>query len=521
MTPATEIKTGAPVPKGRRTVALLQEAIESGKSAAITQVIQLIQEITARADTISVGQLADLISRDLATMTKVLGVANTIGYNPTGAEVTTVNQAIHTIGFDKIRNLAMALLLLESAEQGSGIRERQQVAAQALASGTFAQALMEQRGGADPEQAFVCAALRNYGQLLLANFLPEDYARARQLVEEGKKTMDAACRETFGLAPLDVAYEILSLSQVAKSLLATLRPTTQDLIKSKYHTSAELLVVVSDFAAQFCDKAASKPWEGDQLKAEAARMARDFGVAVSLPEEEFETVFERAERKLNSFGQAQGLKVFSSPLIHKFCRTVGSFSGGELPKKGKPAASRTPAAVVPAASSGSNIDQWISMLGDAGSGVRPTLQNALVGVVELLFKELRLAQCVVFLRDDILPTWSARVGRGPLFESIRSQPLLSIDSRNVFTICLTRGEDVLIQAPNEPSIRKYLPDWLRSHVEGHPLLLLSLRDSDGTFGVICAVGENEKSVSLTSQLAEPLKALRSSLAGLSRSDIAA
>ncbi|HAM73393.1 MAG TPA: hypothetical protein DCM86_17305, partial [Verrucomicrobiales bacterium] len=116
-------------PLGKKTINSLTEGLESGKSAAVSQVIRLIQDITSKVDTISVDQLADLISRDLATMTKVLGVANTIGFNPTGSEITTVHQAIQTVGFEKIRNIAMALLLLDSAEQGAAGREKQQVAA--------------------------------------------------------------------------------------------------------------------------------------------------------------------------------------------------------------------------------------------------------------------------------------------------------------------------------------------------------------------------------------------------------
>lgn len=497
-------------PKTRRTIATLQDAMESGKSAAITQVIQLIQEITAKADTISVSQLADLVSRDLATMTKVLGVANTLGYNPVGAEITTVQQAIQTVGFEKIRNIAMALLLMESAERGEVGKHKQDVAALALASGIMAQALSEQCSNIDPEQAFVCAALRSYGHLLIVNFLPDAYAQAKALTPG--ITWDAACREVFGLTTLELAYELLSSAQLAKGILSTIRTVPKELTESKFHSPSELLLIASDFSNRFCALAAEKAVDGEQLKAEATRMARQYGAALSLDEAAMATLFERTEKRLQGFGQAHGLKMFNNPLIKRLANIPAPKAATKAPASPDTKTLRKP-------NDGDlKFQELISQWG-ANGGRMVSLEEALTQVLQLLHDELKLVQSVIFLRDEILPTWSARLGRGSLFESIRGQSLLSLDSRNVFTICLSRGEDVLVQSPNEPSIRKYLPDWLKSKVEGNPLLLLSLRNGQETFGVICAIGNREQSIGLTSRLAEPLKALRKALAGMTRTEI--
>ncbi len=501
----------------RRTIARLVEGMDSGPSAAITQVIQLIQEITAKADTISVDQLSELVGRDLAAMTKVLSVANTIGFNPSGAEVSTVHQAIQTIGFDKVLNIAIALLLLESCESGAAGKEKQNVSALALASGTLAQAILEQRGGADPDQAFVCAALRSYGQLLLVNFLPEEFQRARDLQTDSKQIWDSCCRGVFGLSSLQTGLEMLSLSQVSKSLLNTLRPVSLDLVNSKIHSSADLLLIVGEFSTRFCEQVASGTGDLSQMKKQALQLAGQYGVGLALDEAALDEIFERTERKLSSFGKAHGLKGFSSSLIKRLV------SGGTKSAShgSRDAPTSCGAAASLSGTEGRGLQRMILQLGLESGGPRPSLQDALAPVLEMLHEELNLAQSVVFLRDEILPTWSARVGRGTLFTSIRSQPLLSTESKNIFTICLVRGEDVLIQSPNEPSIRKYVPEWLLRPAKDHPLLLLSLKDSTGTFGVICGLAASERSLGLTSQFAAPLKELRTALASLDRVDIAA
>ena len=106
-------------------------------------------------------------------------------------------QAIHTVGFEKIRNLTVALLLLENAESSGSGNLAPSVAALALASGLMAQTMVEKTGTGDPDQAFVCTALRNYGRLLLANFIPDRYRQAQELAV--KAGWDAACRQVFGL----------------------------------------------------------------------------------------------------------------------------------------------------------------------------------------------------------------------------------------------------------------------------------------------------------------------------------
>ena len=498
----------------KKTVRSLLDAMTESHSAAIAQVSQLIQAITSKADTISIDQLADLVSQDLTTMTRLLTVANTLGYNPGGAEVTTLPQAIQTVGFEKIRNVAMALLLLESAEKSNVAGEKQSVAAHALASGVVAQSVLERLGGADPEQAFVSAALRSYGQLLLVNFLPDDYLRAKQLTSD--MDWDCACLEVFGLTSLGVAHDVLEASQLSKSLLNTLCPIDHDLLKAPVVPPTQVLSMVSDYASRLCDWVSKTGGSRDEMKAEAVRLACEYGPALPLVDSDMDQILDRTRKALGSFGQAYGLQGFKSPLIERLGKqpeTAPKRSAAEAPKA--PVPKKGPLAP------GDELRQMVLRLYDPDPTHSLTLKQALAQSLEILHRELRLSQSVVFLREARASAWTAKLGRGELFNATRSQPLLSAESRNIFTICLTRGEDVIIQSPDQPSIRKHIPPWLQPYVVGQPLMLLSLRDGADTYGVICAVGENVHSISLTSQFAQPLRDLRTRFAGLNREEVAA
>ncbi|HQF40494.1 MAG TPA: HDOD domain-containing protein [Opitutaceae bacterium] len=108
-----------PSPLASQTIARIQQALRSNEAASLPEVIKLIEELSDRAFSISVQELADLISRDTMVTAKVIQAANTFGYNPFGHTVTTVTQAIHVVGFNKIRNLALSMLLIEKALHGS------------------------------------------------------------------------------------------------------------------------------------------------------------------------------------------------------------------------------------------------------------------------------------------------------------------------------------------------------------------------------------------------------------------
>jgi len=135
--------------------------------------VQLIQALSAKAREISVTDLAEIVQKHVTVMAKVIAVANTLGYNPSGIEIGTVSQAIQVIGFERIRSLVTSLILVHDAVDATAAMDQRDTAMLALCSGLVAQQVSRDRGTPDPEQAFVAASLRNFGRLLLATYLTD------------------------------------------------------------------------------------------------------------------------------------------------------------------------------------------------------------------------------------------------------------------------------------------------------------------------------------------------------------
>ena len=220
-----------------RTVARVREALTHRDTACVAQVLEVVQEMTNKAEHLSVQDLAELIGRDLTTVAKIMRAANCLGYNPSAVDVTTLPEAIGVIGFETIRNLVISLLLIENAEKRFGADESHDVAAVALSSAMTAQVIVQRMSGMSSEQAFVCGALRHYGKLLLSTFLPDEFLDAQELAKE--RPAEAAYQEVFGLTPLEVGRRILSESNLSKVIQHALQPAPPEMIRSKKLNDAD------------------------------------------------------------------------------------------------------------------------------------------------------------------------------------------------------------------------------------------------------------------------------------------
>jgi hypothetical protein len=125
---------------------------------------------------------------------------------------------------------------------------------------------------------------------------------------------------------------------------------------------------------------------------------------------------------------------------------------------------------------------------------------------------LQLTHCLIFLKDTGSPLFSGRVGAGSLFDQVRGRPLLDPHKADIFHAALTQGEDVLIQNINDPKIWPLIPDWLRAVGQNRTLILLPIRNDEGTFALILGVSELLLPLELAGRFKQQLKFLRDHVA---------
>ncbi len=507
--------------KARQTVAAIEAALESNETTAIAEIIQIIHTLAARAFKISIPELSQLIGRDPTITEKVISAANTLGFNPHATPISTVSQAIHTIGFEKVRNLTISLMLTQNAGHWRNTPEQREMAAIAVCSGMLAQTLVQQRESSiDDELAFVCASLRNYGKLLLASFLIDDFRAARMRAESEDE--ETAFREVFGIGPLALGQEILQKSTLPKSITTALRPVGLETLLRPPAGPADEALFAAELSSRLCAVAFDERIGPDQfnhaLMDVLSRFQRSFPVGLETVNQAFLSV----EMQLSQLNRVIGIRDELSPAT---VRLLARAAGEPLPLRPKLPPRRMLAPLSPddvrllaAAEAEATFQTTLARIKDEQeTKERVDLKAIYTAAARAVLDTLQLSSCLVFLPEQMEPDkFSARYGLGPLFEKSKNRPLISPRNRDVFAICLARKEDILIQDSKTGKVSSVIPEWINAAARINSFIALPVVAGPRLFALIVGCAAENAIVSPSEDDLRRIRLLRSELAHVQR-----
>ncbi|MBI1842337.1 MAG: HDOD domain-containing protein [Verrucomicrobia bacterium] len=520
MSPIKESQTRAALADA--TLARVRSGIEEGQVPVISQIVRIIREISEKADSMSVQDLADIISQDPTTMQRIVSIAGTLGYNPGGAEITSILQAIGLVGFERIRNLAISVMLLENVEQQCGAETNKELAGLSLSSGLVAAGLCGRGAGVEPDLAFLCGALRTYGRMLMATFMNEEYSKAMASIG-ATGSGDGPFLELFGLSPLDLVRELLSGMQLPPMILKTLQEIPEETRSSLNGSPTGSLMLVADLGLRIADVLATQPLDPDDFERKISEITKGYPEAYQMTSAEAGGLVRDVATKISGFQHAGKYNSGRVVLFERIeCLAEGRTPPAPFhPKERTPASSpnshetprQTPGKPEPRTQA-----ELLKFAREEIERVLKAPRPDLEGVFELLLRTMQAAfdlrSCLIFTRETGTASFGLRSGVGPLASGAGARLRIQAGQRDVFGVPLTRGEDVLIQDPNEPRMRAFVPEWLRRPGECLPFMLLPLKDAQGTFSLVCAVCRTSQSFAVLSQAHDDLHLLRAALSAL-------
>lgn len=257
-----------------RTLERASAAMQTARIACLPEIVKLLNTLAANTDEVSVIELAEIIQNDPVVMAKVVHAANTYYYNPNAVSVSNVVQAIHVIGFERIRSLAMSLMMAEQVSRGQTAEEQRAVAAQALASGCLAQSIAQNRMLLDKDRAFVCGCMRNFGHMIMASCMSEEYRLAKTAAHA--ESEDASYRRIFGLTPLDLGYQLLQAANLPEEILVTLRALPPAALATPDPKPDERMLAVCEFADRLAALSCGSALSADEFVERSTELARHY-----------------------------------------------------------------------------------------------------------------------------------------------------------------------------------------------------------------------------------------------------
>jgi len=192
-----------------------------GELPPLPQVATRVIRISADSDT-STDQLQNLIRTDQALTSQILKVANSAMFGRM-REVTTLTQAILTLGFSTTRSVVLASSVKNLFTRGPvGLQERilwEHALVTALTGSAFSKAMRFPIA----EEVFLAGLMHDIGKSVMILKFPESYgALLRRLQEEGGDGLSLEL-DTFGFDHAMVGEALLASWNIAEGIEAVAR----------------------------------------------------------------------------------------------------------------------------------------------------------------------------------------------------------------------------------------------------------------------------------------------------------
>ncbi len=539
----------------QQTLERARSVLESGRGAALPELLKLIETLSLNLAEVTVSELAELIEKDAVVLTRVIAVANTLAHNPGIAPLATLSQAIHQIGYNRIRTIAVSLMLLETAG-ASNSPEQREAAAIALGAGLVAHGLAASRGTHDPELAFACAALRNFGRIIMAAASPE---HAREAVRRARTVPDAdAHRAVFGLTPVDLSRQLLARGRLPDEVLRTLRDYDPESLGGTASTFDSRLIGLTDLGGRLALLALDARDGPEAFKRKAAELYRRFARIVPDAAEHAKPALLHADQRLASFARCNGIRTLPTLSLGRFRRRLDDLlpAGARAAETEIETALHSEPHTLPAATLIPPADATIHDEPPLRTDPRPPLpispsdssaaaaaeppaptapwDRELVASSVFHARPLESAPpdpwhaaltaardtakatlCSAFLPSpDGLSYSLAQRSEWPVAASQRAAATSHTGERSVFGVCLSRLEIVVIHDTRDRSISPYLPVWWREfpHAPG-AFALIPVRDGAFVRALLLIGWPEPRRISLTSEQVAVLDQLARSALG--------
>lgn len=189
---------------------------------AFPQSVQKILELT-RDVNCSPKDLVQVIDKDPVVTVKVLRVVNSAYYS-LPKQITSINHAVVYLGFNTIKNLALSIAAIGMlpAENAAGF-DGQQYLLHSLATAGIAKQLAQQADNADPMDCFIAGLLHDFGKVVFAQFMPNEFRKALEHSQGSKTPLHLALREIIGADHAVVGAMLVEKWRFAPSLIETIQ----------------------------------------------------------------------------------------------------------------------------------------------------------------------------------------------------------------------------------------------------------------------------------------------------------
>ena len=186
---------------------------------------QSVQKILAMTRDVNCTpkDLVDVIDKDPVITIKVLKVVNSAHYS-LPRQITSIGHAVVYLGFNPIKNLAVTIAAIGMLPKSNAAAfDIQQYLLHSLATAGLAKHLAQKYGKVDPMDCFIAGLLHDFGKVVLAQFMPEEFKAALLRCQKTKCSLHTALQQEIGIDHATTGAMLLEKWNFAPDLVSTVR----------------------------------------------------------------------------------------------------------------------------------------------------------------------------------------------------------------------------------------------------------------------------------------------------------
>jgi|TARA_Y100000310_G_scaffold343548_1_gene451745 HD-like signal output (HDOD) protein len=141
------------------------ERLDKTELPVLATVVRELNAMTADSDS-SVNQLTKVILKDGNLTSKVLKIANSVIYNPSGKNITTISRAVVLLGFEAVRSICVSAMLMDSLLSKGHKQNLLECLGDSFHAAVQAKNLCAGMDDIAKEEIFVATLLSNVGEMV-------------------------------------------------------------------------------------------------------------------------------------------------------------------------------------------------------------------------------------------------------------------------------------------------------------------------------------------------------------------
>lgn len=263
--------------------------------------VTAIAEVTQDDDS-SASELAKVILQDASLTARILKIANSIAYNPSGIPINTISRAVFFIGFNTVRTISLSLAIIDALLKNRTREHVLEIMASSLHAAVQARSFSEKRGDDSPEEVFIAALLYNLGEMAFWCVAGKEGDSILELMEQKNCDAETAQQEVLGFT-----FKELTVGLTQDWHLGDLLHSTVNKPKLK-NPRIQNIILGHELANE-----AVKGWHTSETRVTLGKIAQHLDISTDAVSELAHENVKKAVETAQSFGAGIAASLIPTP----------------------------------------------------------------------------------------------------------------------------------------------------------------------------------------------------------------